>query len=149
MSDAFTVPELTRGLRTFAAPRELGGLHDRFFGPLLDARRAAARASRWNDRLGAFDADRIEATLRAIIESVATERFPDSAPDRRALAHRVTDAFGLTFAALAAVRSCADAVRAAPDDAARATAWERWVRSLRLLFSEADLGWDTAERMFE
>ena len=147
MSEAFAVPELTRGLRTFAAPRALGGLHDRFFAPLIEARRAAARAGRWNDRLTAFDAERLDATLRAVIESTAAERHPDSDPDRRALAARVTDLFAPTFASLSRVRVAADAVRASADDASRGARWSQWIAELRLLFGAADLGWESAEQI--
>lgn len=142
MTDAFEVPELTRGLRMFASPSGLGDAHDRFFSPLLDARRAAKAALRWPQRLSAFDAERIEATVRVILEGFAATEFPESAPDQRALAAELEDACDQLFRALRALEQAAVAVRAAADDTARAAPWGAWVEALRAVFVGADRGWE-------
>lgn len=141
MTDPFVIPELTRGLRTFASPRALGGQHDRVFGPLLDARRAAARAGRWQDRVSAFDTERLEATLRVTLESIAAESHPDSPPDQRARAAQLADGFAGTFAALAGLRLAASAVQAAPDDDGRRALWHAFTAALRGVFQAADEDW--------
>lgn len=142
MTDQFTVPELTRGLRSFASPKALGGVHDRYFAPLLDARRAAKAATRWATRVAAFDADRLEATMRATVRTFAAERFPDSAPDRRALAAQLEDACGDLFDELATLGAAQSAVQSAADDEQRAHAWRAWTATLRGMFTAADRGWE-------
>lgn len=145
--DPFVVPELTRGLRAFAAPSALGGLHDRYFAPLLDARRAATRATRWLARLAAFDAERLEATMRVTLQTFAAERFPGAAPERRALAAKLDDACGDVFDALTALGAAQAAVRDAPDDEARAERWTAWVHALERVFAAADRGWEHAHEL--
>ena len=142
MNDPFEIPELTRGLRAFASPPALGGIHDRFFSPLLDARRAAKRAARWLERLSALDADRLDATIRATLGTFAAERFPNSAPDRRALAAELDEACGDLFDRLTVLRAAQEAVQSAADDTARAAAWTKWVATLRSVFAAADRGWE-------
>jgi hypothetical protein len=142
MTDPFEVPELTRGLRAFASPASLGGAHDRFFQPLLDARRAAKHGSRWSDRLRALDAERLDATIRATLGTFAAERYPKSAPDRRALAAELDEACGDLFDQLAVLRAAQASVTAAADDDARATAWGTWIAALRNVFAAADRGWE-------
>jgi hypothetical protein len=126
------------------SPRVLGGPVERFFAPLLGARRAAARAQRWQDRLSAFDGDRLEATLRAVTDETAAELHPDSAPDRRATAARLGDAFGSVFAALHRADEAATGVRGATDDGQRRLAWELWIRQLASVFAAADLAVEAA-----
>ena len=138
------MPELTRGLRAFAAPSALGGAHDRYFAPLLDARRAASRATRWPARVAAFDAERLEAVMRVTLQSFAAERFPKAAPERRALAAKLDDACGEMFDALVTLGKAQSSVRDAPDDDLRADRWPAWVRALERVFAAADRGWEHA-----
>lgn len=140
--DPFAIPEVTRGLRSFAAPSALGGAHDLFFAPLLDARRGANVALKWPQRLQAFDAERLDATLHMTLQSFAAEQYPASAPDRRALAARLEDACGDLFHALTALGAAATGVRAAPADDVRVEAWTLWILALRRVFSAADRGWE-------
>jgi hypothetical protein len=142
--DPFAIPELTRALRAFAAPSALGGLHDRYFAPLLDARRAATRVTRWLGRLTAFDAERLEATMRVTLQTFAAERHPRAAPERRALAARLDDACGELFDALVVLGTAQSAVRDAADDDVRAGLWTDWVRDLTRVYAAADRGWENA-----
>jgi hypothetical protein len=147
MTDAFTVPELTRGLRSFASPRSWRAEQDRFFAPLLDARRAAARATRWSGRLAAFDAERIEATMRSMLGSFAAEQYPHSAPDRRAVTAQLEDACAETFAALERLATASVAVQATASDDARAARWDAWVAALAATFAAADRDWAHVEEI--
>jgi hypothetical protein len=149
MTDSFSIPELTRQLRSFASPRALGAMHDRYFTPLLDARRAAKTAVRWEARLTALDAERLEATMRATLGTFAAERFPQRAPDRRALTARLEDGCGDLFDALETLAATQRDVRAAPDDAARAEHWIVWVAALRQVFAAADRGWEHVAPMLD
>jgi hypothetical protein len=148
VTDPYLVPELARGLRVFGAPVTLGGVQERLFAPLLDARRAAARATRWQDRLAAFDGDRIEATLRVIVQTLAEEHHPRSAPDRRALAARLDDAFVATRTALRRAQVAATGVRET-SEGERPAAWQRWLGALARVFSEADLALERAGNALE
>lgn len=149
MTDPFSIPELTRPLRAFASPRALGGMHDRYFAPLLDARRAAKAAGRWQSRLTALDAERLEATMRATLGTFAAERFPQRAPDRRALAARLEDACADLLVALATLAGRQRHVHDAPDDVARGELWDAWVAELRRVFAAADRGWEQVAPMLE
>jgi hypothetical protein len=142
VNDQFTVPELTLGLRNFASPRSLGDVHARYFAPLLDARRAAAIAARWSGRVTAFDAERLESTMRLTLAELATERFPKSAPDRRALTAQLEDACGDLFDALADLGESQGAVLANTQSAPSPEHWTNWVTHLREVFSAADRGWE-------
>jgi hypothetical protein len=139
-ADALVVPELTRGLRTFALPSTADSDHARFFGPLLVARRTAHEAGDWTGRLAAFDAGRLGGEWAELLVGLAADRFGPGG-DRRALVAELEDCTAGVPAALDAVAAAAAAVRAAPDDAARRAAWERWVAALRSLFVAADEGW--------
>jgi hypothetical protein len=142
VSESFAVPELTLSLRNFAAPGALGDVHARYFAPLLDARRAAAIATRWNSRVTAFDADRLEATMRMTLADFANERFPKSAPDRRALTAQLEDACGDFFDGADALRRAQRAVLEEQDEAQRPRRWAEWVETLRRVFAAADRGWE-------
>ena len=148
-NDPFAIPELTRGLRAFAAPAALGGMHDRYFGPLLDARRAATRVTRWLARLTAFDAERLEATMRVTLQTFAAERHPRAAPERRALTAKLDDACGELFDALVALGTAQSAVRDAPDEDARAVRWAAWVGVLTRVYIAADRGWEHARGLLD
>lgn len=148
-NDPFAIPELTRALRAFAAPAALGGMHDRFFAPLLDARRAATRVTRWLGRLTAFDAERLEATMRVTLQTFAAERHPRAAPDRRALAAKLDDACGELFDALVALEKSQSSVRDAVDEDARASLWTAWVRDLTRVYVAADRGWENARGLLD
>lgn len=149
MTEAFALPEFTRALRSFASPRALGPDHERFFAPLLGARRAAAQASRWQSRLDAFDADRLDATMRMTLGTLASERFPTSAPDERALTAQLEDACGGFFDALGPLGASAAAVREAAGDDARGVAWDAFVEALRRVFVGADHGWEQARALLD
>jgi hypothetical protein len=142
VTDSFVVPELTLGLRNFAAPSALGDVHAKYFTPLLDARRAAAIASRWSGRVTAFDANRLEATMRMTLAGFASERYPKSAPDRRALTAQLEDACGDLFDTLESLGIAQRAILDKTDDAQRPALWNAWVEVLRKVFSAADRGWE-------
>src|SRR5688572_19277761 len=110
--------------------------------PLLDARRAAAIASRWNGRVTAFDADRLEATMRMTLVELATERYPRSAPDRRALTAQLEDACGDLFDRLETLGMAQRSLLDEQDEGRRPALWQRWVATLRDVFSAADVGWE-------
>lgn len=149
MTDPFAIPEMTRGMRAFASPGALGALHDRFFAPLIDARRSAQAGARWTSRLTAFDADRLDATLRATLGTFAAEKFPKSTPDQRGFTAQLEDACTDVFDALRALEVMAGAVRDAADDRSRVGAWATWLDGLRDVFHAADRGWEEAHWLLD
>lgn len=139
----YPLPEFTRSLRALAVPSAPGSDHDLVFVPLLEARRAAHRASTVDQQLAAFDAARLERAWRGAIAALAERKHPKSLPDRRALAAELELLGTPLWAALGALRARAESTRHARG-AARRGAWERWVDAVRALFRAADDWWDVA-----
>ena len=91
------IPELTLALRTLGSRRGRrgeGNEHERFFAPLLEARRAAARAADVEAALTAFDAERLTATFEKTLRALAVYRAGSGRPAvRRVLEARYQDRY--------------------------------------------------------
>ena len=140
-----TLPELTRTLRGFGSRRASRGMRDsapheqqRFFAPLLDARRRAWGTREPASTIAAFDAATLDAAFDAVLDAFAAERHADHAPARRALTAELSDLSEPLRAALAALRDAATAAAGAPDDLAL---WRAWAMQLRATFETADRVW--------
>lgn len=140
-----TVPELTRTLRAFGSRRGSRGMRitgaaeqQRFFAPLLSARRAADGATTPLAAVDAFDATRLAAEIDATLAAFAAARFGANAPARRALHAELVDAGEPLRAALLDLAQRADAARARSDDL---RAWRAWSDQLRGVFELADRIW--------
>jgi hypothetical protein len=138
-----TLPELTRPLRSLGSRRgRLGAEHDRFFAPLLAARRRGERATDVRGRLKAFDAAGIVSALDESIGAFAKDRFPRSAPDRRALEAELLEIAVPFRTALEALEVYAQ--RAADTPGADETAfvrWRSWCGAVQEVFDRADRCW--------
>ena len=138
---ATALPELTRPLRAVGTRRGgAGAEHDRFFAPLLEARTRAERAAGWREQVEAFAPERLRAAWAAAVAALCAERYPTSAPDRRALEAALEEALESASGCLGRVATAAAALREA-DDAARLRRWRRWVDEVARLFVEADRCW--------
>ena len=138
---ACALAEQTLALRALGSPRSRPGSdHDRFFAPLLDARRAAERARGAAGRVGAFDARVMTRRLGDALAAFAAERFPDSAPDRRALEAELRDLAHPALAALDRLGEAAAAVASAGDDV-RFARFREWALVLRDVFACTDAAW--------
>jgi hypothetical protein len=141
-SNVCTLPELTRPLRSLGSRRgRLGVDHDRFFAPLLAARRRGERAADRRARLKAFDGAAMSAALDASIGDFAKARYPRRAPDRRALEAELLEITGPLRTALDALDVYA---RRAMDDTAEDTAfvrWRSWCGAVQDVFDRADRCW--------
>lgn len=135
------LPEFTRSLRALATPSEPGSDHDLVFLPLLEARRAAQRATSLEQQLAAFDAARLERAWRGAIATLAERRHPKSLPDRRALGAELEMLATPVWDALATARTAAESVRMARADERRKE-WERWLQALHAVFRAADEWWE-------
>ncbi|HWJ23732.1 MAG TPA: hypothetical protein VNS52_15370 [Gemmatimonadaceae bacterium] len=139
--DACALTEQTLPLRGLGSHRaHPGSDHDRFYGPLLAARRAAERADSAADRVAAFDAAAIGRALDGALAGFAADRFPEEGPGRRALSAELRELAEPVQVALARLASAAAATRAAPDDA-RFLRWREWALVVREVFAAADAAW--------
>jgi hypothetical protein len=142
------LPELTLALRTLGSRRGRRGEgleQERFFGPLLEARRAAARASDVETAVSSFDALRLSSSLDKTIRAIAADRAPSGRPPaRRALEARLQERVEPLRRELAELgERAADLL--ASDEEARAEAWRRWAEQLRVVFECADRCWPSLD----
>lgn len=136
--------ELTMALRGLGSARARPGSdHQRFYGPLLAARRALEGARGPEAQLDAVNAESLAASLRASIGSFAADRYPDDAADRRALEAELLDYADGLLRALARLAAARDAARRSPTDE-RFARWRDWVTELRAVFAEHDRTWIAA-----
>jgi hypothetical protein len=138
------LPELTLALRTLGLRRRrrgAGNEQERFFAPLLEARRAAARAADLEAAVAAFDATRLNTSFDKTIRALAADRAASGrAPARRALEARLQERLEPLRAALSELGEVADALLGAGEDA-RPDAWRRWAQQLGVVFTCADRCW--------
>ena len=139
------LPELTRTLRGFGSRRGSRGVRNtahgdqqRFFAPLLDARRKAWGTREPAATIAAFDATVLAATFETILDAFATERHGDNGPARRALTAELVDLSEPLRDALEALGAAADQATAAIDDL---RLWRMWAARLRATFETADRVW--------
>jgi len=138
-----TLPELTRPLRSLGSRRaQLGSEHDLFFAPLLAARRRGERAADIRARLRAFDAGAITTALDGAISEFAKDRFPRSAPDRRALEAELLEIAIPLRTALDSLELYAKrAVDTPGADDTVFVRWRSWCGAVQEVFERADRCW--------
>jgi hypothetical protein len=146
------LPELTLALRALGSRRRRrgeGNEQDRFFAPLLEARRAAARAADIEAAVASFDAARLTTSFDKTIRALAADRAASGRPAaRRALEARLQERLEPLRDALSELGECADALLRA-DDGARPEAWRRWAEQLRAVFACADRCWPALDASLE
>jgi len=139
------LPELTRALRAFGSRRRQrdrrgAGAVDqqRFFAPLVDARRGAAKATVPHEVVAAFDPAALTRAFDATLEAFAATRFADYPPARRALEAELVDLAEPLHEALRALEEAGTAARNSPRDL---HAYRQWYARLRETFEAADRAW--------
>jgi hypothetical protein len=138
---ACEVPELTVPLKALGSTRARPGIdHDRFFGPFLAARRAAARAAEPDTRLAAVDPAALAAGVGRVVQELATERYPKQPAERRAMEAELADLAQPVVESLDRLGAAADAARSGPDDS-RFSRWRDWSAAYRDVFRAADRCW--------
>jgi hypothetical protein len=142
-----TLPELTRTLRAFGSrrgqrtSRRAGAAEQqRFFGPLVEARRSAARGGAESpfDAIEYFDAAAIESAINTTLAQFAAERYGESGPARRALEAELTELAEPLYATLVRLGESAVIARQANGDL---RAWRAWCGALKRVFEAADRAW--------
>jgi len=138
---ALALPELTRTMHGLGSRRGRPGAdHDRFFASLLIARRAAEGFAEPESRLAAFDSRRLSQSLTTLLTEFAAERYPESAPDRRALEAELFDHAEHLYETLVALGEAAEHVKSSAT-AVRLARWREWTRAAHRVFEEADRCW--------
>ena len=137
-----TLPELTRPLRALGSRRgRLGIDHDRFFAPLLTARRRGERASDRQGRLRAFEGASIRTALESAIADFAKARFPRRAPDRRALEAELQELAAPLMTSLDALDVYAGRATEEDSEATTFVRWRSWCGAVQEVFERADRCW--------
>jgi hypothetical protein len=141
----FALPELTRTLRTFGSRRGQRGRRpgaaadqQRFFAPLVDARRTASKGKSPADTIAAFESAALTRALEDALRRFAIERFGQNGPARRALEAELVDS---SEPLQAAVRSLGERASEAKERADEIRAWRAWAQALRDVFEAADRAW--------
>ena len=141
MATALALPELTRTMHGMGSRRgRPGAEHDRFFAGLLAARKSAEGFAEPESRLAAFDPHRLTHSINTLLSELAAERFPQSAPDRRALEAELLEYAERLQLAIETLGSAADEVRAG-NNTVRLARWRDWTRAAQRVFEEADRCW--------
>ncbi len=145
---ACAMPEFTRALRGLGSHcARPGSEHDRFFRPLLEARRGAERSPRHEGARLAFDAASLRAAFTRRLREMAYARHPIEPPERRALEAEATDVAAPLYAAMAEL----DVAQRAVDGAAdidRFARWRAWTAALQAVFNRADDAWLDLQPVF-
>ena len=138
------VPELTSALRAFGSRRGHRSVRthatrdqQRFFAPLLDARRQAVSAKTPGAAMAAFDAGSLTTAFDTALHELAAQRYGDNAPARRALEAELVDLAEPLHAALESLREAARQASASED----LKVWRAWTRQLGATFAAADRVW--------
>jgi hypothetical protein len=138
-----TLPELTLALRGLGSARAYPGPdHDRFFAPVLAARRSAEQATDPAGRLSAMRAPALAAEVERVLHEFAVARYPNDPAERRALGTVFEDLSAPVRASLAELDKAARAVTAASDDTAFVW-WRAWAAACRTVVSQLDRCWLT------
>jgi hypothetical protein len=141
VSTALALPEFTRTMQGLGSRRGRPGPdHDRFFASLLTARRAAEGFTEPESRLAAFEPRRLTQGMTTLLSQLATERYPESAPDRRALEAELMEYAERLYSALDTLGEAAEQVRASAN-AERLARWRDWTWAAVRVFEEADRCW--------
>jgi hypothetical protein len=138
------VPELTSALRAFGSRRghrssraHAAKDQQRFFAPLLDARRQAVSAKSPGAAMAAFDATALTTAFDTALRELAAQRYGENAPARRALEAELVDLAEPLHAALELLREAAKKASSSED----LKDWRGWTRQLGATFEAADRVW--------
>ena len=146
---ACTVPELTRGLRAMGSLRGTqGAAHDRWFAPLLAARRAVAGVSDADRQVALVDAPTIAQQLHRVITELSREQAANHAAMQRAIEAALQEEGERVFSALDRLALAADVLRTSAMDT-RLVDWRRWINALREVFVAADQSWPGCAKVLQ
>jgi hypothetical protein len=140
-SRACSLPELTLALRGLGSARGYPGPdHDRFFAPVLGARRAAEHGGSPAERMAAMRAAALAAEMDRVLHEFAMARYPEDPAERRALETALEDLSAPVRASLAQLENAARAVAGTTDDVAFVW-WRAWTAQCRSVLTHVDQCW--------
>ena len=145
------LPEVTRALRAFGSRRGQRGMRaaapvdqQKFFAPLLEARRTAGGAGAPTAVIASFDAAKLIEAIGNVVSAFAAERYAEKGPAQRAFEAELTD---LAEPLLVSLQALGDAAVRATESIDDLRLWRVWAAQLRATFEVADRVWlslDTA-----
>jgi hypothetical protein len=142
------LPELMLSMRSIGSrrsmPNEQSALQEeqeRYFAPLLEARRAATKALTRAQAVAAFDGRRITALIDATLRAFASERYAARAPARRAFEAELFEIVEPLREALQSLRNLAEGSPTAEGSSEQLAKWTLWLAQLRVVFGVADSSW--------
>lgn len=116
---------------------------ERYFAPLLDARRTAAKAVTRPQVMAAFEGRRLTALIDASIRAFAAERFGTRAPARRAFEAELFEIVEPLRDHIQSLREIAERPAGADGSPEQYAHWSLWLEQLRVVFRVADSSWPT------
>jgi hypothetical protein len=149
VAQAGALPGVTRALRALGSMRgHPGAQHDRFFAPLLAARRRAERAADAAVRLAAFDGAALRRAIEATVLELASSRYPAQPSARRAVEEELLELAEPLLIGCDALVVSEQAVR---DAEAREVVrrWREWAATVKRTFEHADRAWMRIARELE
>ncbi len=147
------MPELTRGLKSFGAPRYGSrgasmrqSAHDTWFAPLLAARTAVHGVTDPQRQVALMDGASLHGAMTEAAARIAVLTAPDHAAEQRAVEAAIEEEAVALFAALEVLRAAGATVRTGPIDT-RFADWRRWVTAVAMVFAAADDAWGGIEEI--
>lgn len=122
---------------------EMVAEQERYFAPLLDARRAAAKAVTRAQVIAAFEGRRLTALIDANVRAFATERFGTRAPARRAFEAELFEIVEPLRDEIQSLREIAERPASTEGSPEQTAHWSHWLEQLRVVFRVADGSWPT------
>lgn len=144
---ACPLPELVRSHRLLGSRR--GGSADaqvKFLAPLLAARKRVEGAPDLEARVALLEGRLLRERVVAALQTIATDAYPSSPPDRRGLEAELDEAMVPFYRGLDKLDAAAKHFRDAPEPI-RFLAWHQWISALLSAFALADSGWASAARL--
>jgi hypothetical protein len=137
---ACAIPELTRGLKSLGSARGTpAAAHDRWFAPLLTARRSVEGVSDPTRQVMLLDAGVLAGECTRAIADIA-EAASSGAAEQRAIEAALEEAAGPVFDAIDMMGVAGEALRGGALDT-RIADWRCWVDTVRAVYAAADDAW--------
>ena len=138
---ACAMPEITRGLKSLGSSRGTPvAAHDRWFAPLMAARRSVEGVSDPARQIMLFDAAMLTTEIERAIVEIAALVAPGDVAEQRAVEAALEEEAEALFTAVGIMGLAGDAVRGGSLDT-RISDWRRWVETVRKVFAAADESW--------
>jgi hypothetical protein len=146
--DVFALPEFTRSLRHLGASPARGGGEacERWFAPLLAARRRAAGVTDPLRQAALLEADQLAREMAVTLAELAALRTGGAPAPTRALEAMLEEETESVREALAGAALAAATLQGGAADT-RLADWREWVQQVQVVFRRADEAWPGMERV--